>query len=110
MRDRKAWDYRDNTIKAHFRRDEVESLFEEVSWMSDNNASTRHCILGYVRKSLTKIVASRPNPVLRELYQRLVEPGKPKKVALTGCMRKLLTVLNMLLRMGNRWYPIISTT
>ena len=39
------------------------------------------------------LVVSRRNPVLREFYQRLLEAGKPKKVALTACMRKLLTVL-----------------
>ena len=40
------------------------------------------------------LVASRRNPVLREFYQRLLEAGKPKKLALTACMRKLLTILN----------------
>jgi hypothetical protein len=39
-------------------------------------------------------VASRRNPVIRAFYTRLVAAGKPKTVALTACMRKLLTILN----------------
>ena len=53
------------------------------------------------------LVASRRNPVLSEFYQRLLEAGKPKKVALTACMRKLLTILNSMARTGQRWDPII---
>jgi len=41
--------------------------------------------------------ASRHNPVLRDFYQRLLKAGKPKKVALTALMRKLLICLNALL-------------
>ena len=55
------------------------------------------------------LVASRRNPVLREFYQRLLAAGKPKKVALTACMRKQLTILNSMVRTGERWNPIIST-
>ena len=38
-------------------------------------------------------VASRYNPVIRVFYQRLLAAGKPKKLALTACMRKLLTIV-----------------
>jgi transposase len=41
---------------------------------------------------LRALVATRRNPVLRAFYRRLVEAGKPKKVALIACMRKLLTI------------------
>lgn len=51
------------------------------------------------------LVGSRRNPALREFYQRLLEAGKPKKVALTACMRKLLTILNSMMRTGQRWNP-----
>ena len=51
------------------------------------------------------LVGSRRNPVLREFYQRLLEAGKPKKVALTACMRKLLIILNSMMRTGQRWNP-----
>ncbi len=45
------------------------------------------------------------NPVLRVFYQRLVDAGKPKKVALVACMRKLLTILNAMLRDRAAWQP-----
>ena len=53
------------------------------------------------------LLASRRNPVLRDFYQRLLAAGKRKKVALTACMRKLLTILNSMARTGQRWDPII---
>ena len=56
------------------------------------------------------LVASRRNPVLCEFYQRLLAAGKPKKVALTACMRRLLTILNSMVRTGERWNPIIQTS
>jgi transposase len=43
-------------------------------------------------------VASRFNPILKAFYQRLVAAGKPKKVALTAVMRKLVVLLNQLLK------------
>ena len=49
------------------------------------------------------LVATRRNPVLRDFYQRLLEAGKPKKVALTACARKLLTILNTTARTGVHW-------
>ncbi len=49
------------------------------------------------------IAATRFNPGIREFYQRLLAKGKPKKVAITACMRKLLTILNSMLRQGTRW-------
>src|ERR1700730_12322 len=47
---------------------------------------------------MAALSASRFNPVLSEFYQRLLKAGKPKKVALTAVMRKLLICLNALLR------------
>ena len=49
------------------------------------------------------VVAVRWNPVLREFYQRLVAAGKPKKVALVACMRKLLVILNAMLKHRTPW-------
>ncbi len=49
------------------------------------------------------LVATRRNPVLRAFYCRLVEAGKPKKVALIACMRKLLTILNAMMRTNTTW-------
>lgn len=51
------------------------------------------------------LVASRFNPVIKSLYQRLCAAGKPKKVALVACMRKLLTVVNSMLRTKTPWNP-----
>ena len=48
--------------------------------------------------SMATLVASRYNPVIRAFYDRLLDAGKPKKVALTACMRKLLTILNAMLQ------------
>jgi transposase len=49
------------------------------------------------------VVAVRWNPVLRGYYQRLVAAGKPKKVALIACMRKLLVILNAMLKHRTPW-------
>ena len=51
---------------------------------------------------MSALVASRFNPVIRTFYQRLLAAGKPKKLALTACMRKLLTILNAIVRTGQR--------
>ena len=56
------------------------------------------------------LVASRWNPVIRDFYQRLLATGKPKKVALTACMRKLLTILNSMMRTGERWDTTVATS
>ena len=45
----------------------------------------------------------RLNPVIRTFYERLSGAGKPKKVALTACMRKLLTMLNAMLKHHTPW-------
>ena len=52
------------------------------------------------------LVASRWNPVVRDIYQRLLAAGKPKKLALTACMRKLLTMLNSMVKTGKHRDPI----
>jgi len=51
------------------------------------------------------LVAARFNPVIRAFYQRLRAAGKPAKVALTACMRKLLIILNAMVRTGTPWSP-----
>jgi transposase len=49
------------------------------------------------------LAASRFNPVIRDYYQRLLAAGKPKKVALVACMRKLLVILNSMLKQRTPW-------
>ena len=55
------------------------------------------------------LVASRYNPVIRDFYQRLLAAGKPKKLALTACMRKLLVILNSMLKHRSPWHDMTST-
>lgn len=58
-----------------------------------------------VREALymAALIASRFNPAIKEFYGRLVEAGKPKKVALVACMRKLLIILNAVMRDRAPW-------
>ena len=49
------------------------------------------------------LVASRYNPVIKDFYQRLLAADEPKKLALTACMRKLLLILNSMLKHGSPW-------
>jgi len=52
---------------------------------------------------MAALVATTRNVVIRAFYERLVRAGKPKKLALVACMRKLLTILNTMARTGVRW-------
>jgi transposase len=58
---------------------------------------------------MAALVATRRNPVIRAFYARLLAAGKPKKLALVACMRKLLTILNHLVRTGQHWDPASTT-
>jgi transposase len=49
--------------------------------------------------------ATRHNPVLKAFYTRLIANGKPKKVALVACMRKLIVILNVMIARGEKWDP-----
>lgn len=57
---------------------------------------------------MSTLVAVRHNPVLAAFYQRLRAAGKAPKVALTACMRKLLTILNAMLKHHTRWAPVMA--
>lgn len=52
---------------------------------------------------MAALVGIKHNPVLRVFYERLRAAGKPFKVAATACMRKLLTILNAMLKHHRRW-------
>ena len=54
---------------------------------------------------MATVAASRCNPVIKAFYERLRAAGKPAKVALTACMRKLLTILNAMLKAKTPWQP-----
>jgi transposase len=55
--------------------------------------------------SMRTLVAVRDNPVLKACYERLRAVGKAAKVALTACMRKLLTILNAMVKHHTPWQP-----
>ena len=52
---------------------------------------------------MATLVATRFNPVIRQLYQRLLDAGKLKKVAIVACMRKLLIILNSMVKHNTNW-------
>jgi transposase len=49
--------------------------------------------------------ATQHNPMLKAFYQRLIAKGKPKRVAIIACMRKLIVILNTMLARGEEWDP-----
>jgi transposase len=52
---------------------------------------------------MATIAATRFNPIIRRFWQRLKQTGKLNKVAIVACMRKLLSILNVMIRDGLRW-------
>jgi CubicO group peptidase (beta-lactamase class C family) len=59
---------------------------------------------------MAALVATKRNAVIRSFYLRLVAAGKPKKLALVACMRKLLTILNVMVRTAQPWRIAIAST
>ncbi len=56
---------------------------------------------------MAAIVATRFNPIIRVFYRRLCAAGRAKKVALVACMRKLLTIVNAILKHRTPWNPTL---
>ncbi len=67
------------------------------SFIGGGRASVRTALF------MAALVASRHNPVLRTFYERLIAAGKPKLVAITATARKLLTILNAMVRTNTPW-------
>jgi len=65
--------------------------------------SVRHVLF------MATLAATRFNPVIQRFYQHLLKLGKPHKVALVACMRKLLTILNVLIRNLTAWRSPLTT-
>lgn len=65
---------------------------------------------GHIRQALymAALTAKRCNPVIRALYERLTARGKPHKVAMVACMRKMLTILNTMAKNNAHWNPNIK--
>ena len=58
---------------------------------------------------MATLSAIRHNPIIKAFYQRLLAKGKVKKVAITACMRKLLVILNTMVKSGQDWDPPIPS-
>jgi len=58
---------------------------------------------------MATLSAIRHNPVIKSFYQHLLAKGKVKKVALTACMRKLLVIVNAMVKSGQDWNPPIAS-
>ncbi len=58
---------------------------------------------------MSALVATKRNAIIAAFYRRLLAAGKPKKLALVACMRKLLTILNTMIRTNQRWCAEIAT-
>ena len=67
--------------------------------IAGGRSAVRHVIY------MAALSARTHNPVIRAFYERLVAAGKPPKVALVACMRKLLTILNAMMRDAAAWDP-----
>lgn len=59
---------------------------------------------------MASLSAKRYNKVIKEMYDRLILMGKPAKVALVACMRKLLTILNAMMHAGKSWQPDLASS
>ena len=74
---------------------------------SGKQRGTRHIFAGRapIRSKLymATLTAIRCNPVIKAFYERLVARNKPKKVAIVACMRKLLTIINVMIRDNKSW-------
>ena len=90
-------------------RQEIAALVGVAPLNRDSGRKTgrRHVYGGraHVRSVLymAALSARQHNPAIRTFYERLVAQGKEKKVALTACMRKLLVILNAMLRSKRTW-------
>lgn len=58
---------------------------------------------------MATLAATRYNPVIKAFFGRLKEVGKPPKVAIVACMRKLLTILNAMLKTSQKWNPVMAS-
>ncbi len=85
---------------APFNRDSGTRIGKRIVW--GGRAHVRSALY------MAALVATRYNPPMRAFYQRLLAAGKPKKVALVATMRKLLAVLNSMLRARTSWKAATS--
>ncbi|WP_284294716.1 transposase, partial [Piscinibacter gummiphilus] len=82
---------------APFNRDSGKHQGDRVIW--GGRAQVRRALY------MAAVSAMRCNPVIRAFYKHLRSQGKPAKVALTACMRKLLVIMNAMLKHHSPWSP-----
>lgn len=82
---------------APFNRDSGVFRGRRTIW--GGRAQVRHIVY------MAATTATRSNPVIKAFYQRLIARGKPHKVAMVACMRKMLTILNAMARTNTPWTP-----
>ena len=52
---------------------------------------------------MAALSATKHNPIIKKFYERLIEKGKPFKVAITACMRKMITIMNVMVKHQSAW-------
>lgn len=57
---------------------------------------------------MAALTAKRHNPAIKQFFERLIAAGKPFKVAMTACMRKLLTIINVIMKTQQPWTNLIT--
>ena len=100
---------------GHLDRKQIAALVGVAPFNQDSGKGHRKRVVwggrAHIRAALymATLSASRFNPVICAFYQRLLAAGKPFKVAITACMRKLLTILNVMVRQGTPWkLPVVQ--
>lgn len=87
---------------APFNRDSGAFRGRRAIW--GGRAHVRHILF------MAAISAIRSNPVIKAFYERLIARGKPHKVAVIACMRKMLTILNAMVRSNTPWTSAVQGT
>jgi len=99
---------------GHLNRQEIAALVGVAPMCDDSGkrSGKRRCWGGRapVRTTLymATLSATTCNPPIKTFYQGLLSRGKPKKLALTACMRKLLTILNAMVKQNKIWDPKLA--
>jgi len=96
-------------------RKQIAALVGVAPFNSDSGVSKGRRIVWGGRQEVRQVLymatvaAIRHNPVIRAFYKRLIEGNKPQKVAIVACMRRLLTILNAMVKTDTHWNPASVT-
>ena len=96
-------------------RQQISSLVGLAPFNRDSGQHQGKRTIGGGRKSVRSVLymaalaARRCNPVIKAFADRLAQHGKPFKVVLTACMRKLLVIVNSLVKSGQAWNPKLAS-